>query len=475
MKTVLFLINGLGLEKNIPSTNNDKLMPNFDILKKEYISGILKSDANNYQEGYRNISLDINEPYSYSIVNDYINNGDLLKNRTILDIKKKLEERKSKLQIFCFIDKSPIIVDNLKYFLNLINPLKDKSIFLHLVLTNNSIEEYKDIINISNRIYIELKELATIGMILGQDYISNNQKDFDLVFFVKTLVSEVGDRWQTFKTKLEMCYDAKQIPYLVKPFVVNTGFSLDKNDLLMFFNYNDVNHTNFLNTIKKNNYGKDPNNIDFYSLFPVTNTEDISYLLNYHFSSKSLASSIKELDFKTLVLANKNQINVINYYLNGLQNISNPKINYIEFDNYIYKHDKLLNIINTYGYELMIINYNIDNVNTIEELKERLHSIDIMIGNVYQNSKLNNYNIVISSLYGVNRGLNNEQGEKCNILFKGQVPLVYVNNVITKKDYLIKNGTINDLMKICYKSINESYQGCTVIVKKNFFERLFSK
>ena len=47
-----------------------------------------------------------------------------------IEIKNKIEERKSKLQIFCFIDKSPLIVDNLKQFLTTINPLKDKSIFL---------------------------------------------------------------------------------------------------------------------------------------------------------------------------------------------------------------------------------------------------------------------------------------------------------------------------------------------------------
>ena len=76
--------------------------------------------------------------------------------------------------------------------------------------------------------------------------------------------------------------------------------------------------------------------------------------------------------------------------MNGLQNVSNPKINYIEFDNYLYKPNELLSIINTYDHELMIINYSIDDVNTFEELKQKLHNIDTMLGNVYENSKQNN-------------------------------------------------------------------------------------
>ena len=165
----------------------------------------------------------------------------------------------------------------------------------------------------------------------------------------------------------------------------------------------------------------------------------------------------------------------INYYLNGLENVSNPKINYIEFDNYLYKPNELLNIINNYDHELMIINYNIDEVDSIKSLKEKLHNIDIMLGNVYNNSKNNNYSIIVSSLYGINKTLMNEKGEICNILYKGKVPIIFIDNFITKKDYLIESGNINDLFKICYKNIKKEYLGHSIIAKKNFLYRLFFK
>ena len=476
MKTVLFLINGFGIEnKNSHSIYDDKLMPNFDRLMKQYMFQSLRSNVNNYQEGYRNISLDIDEIYNYSIVNNSINNESLLKNETILDVKSKLEERKSKLHLFCLVDKSPKIVENLKYILKIINPQKDKKIFLHLVLTSNDYEDYPEIIDVLSAINIELSEFATIGMTLGLGTISNDNKEVDMNFFIKTLISEVGERWQSFKQKLDVSYGLKQSPVLVKPFVVNTGFSLDKNDVMIFFNYDKIDPSNFINTIKRIKYGEENNNILFYSLFPITYQETIPYALNYELSTNSLASNIKELDFKALILANKNQINVINYYLNGLESVANPKINYIEFDNYLYKPQELLNIINTYDHELMVINYSIDDVKTIEELKQRLHNIDIMLENIYRNSKQNSYSIVVSSLYGMNKVLNNEKGEICHVIYEGKVPIIYIDNFVTKKDYLIEMGSINDLMKICYKNINKSYPGYSIIAKKNFLYRLFFK
>ena len=50
MKTVLFLINGFGIEqKGSYSVYNKELMPNFDRLMNEYMFQTLESNINNYQ------------------------------------------------------------------------------------------------------------------------------------------------------------------------------------------------------------------------------------------------------------------------------------------------------------------------------------------------------------------------------------------------------------------------------------------
>lgn len=461
MKTVLFLINGIG-NNNLVIDNNE-IMPNFNKLKKNYLSGVLSSSAINYEEGYRNVSLDINEEYTYSIVKEQLSTGVLKENEKLLEIKDNLEKN-NKLQLFCFIDKSPLFVDNLKSILELLNPLRDKKIFLHIVLTSNNNEDYSSIISILNRINIELKGLATIGMILGQDYISNDKQEYDLTFFVKTLISEVGDRWNLYDIKLKKCMELGQLPNSVKPFVVNQGFSLGINDSLMFGNYINIDHTKFINAIKKDNI---ENNIKFYSLFPITYDGTIPNVFDYQVSNNSLASNLEQLGVKSLIFAKRNQIDIINYYLNGQQNISNPRINYIEIDDYMYKPNELLATINNYDHELIVLNYSIDDFSE-EELNNQLHNIDNMLENIYQNAIQNNHNMIISSLYCLN-GIVENKSIKCK-----EVPIIYVNKNINKKDYGLKNSSINDLIKLCYNSIKDSYQ-VDIITKKSFFDRLFSK
>ena len=75
----------------------------------------------------------------------------------------------------------------------------------------------------------------------------------------------------------------------------------------------------------------------------------------------------------------------------------------------------------------------------IEELKQLLHNIDIMIGNIYENSRGSKYSIVISSLYGINKTMNNDKGEICNVIFNEKLPLIFIDDFITKKDYLIED------------------------------------
>ena len=88
MKTVLFLVNGWGVEhKNSYSIYDKELVPNFDKLMNKYLFERLKKTTNNYQEAYRNMSIDINEIYNYSIVRRAIEDGSLIKSEPFTAIK----------------------------------------------------------------------------------------------------------------------------------------------------------------------------------------------------------------------------------------------------------------------------------------------------------------------------------------------------------------------------------------------------
>lgn len=477
MRAVLFLINGFGVEaKESFSIYDAALMPNFDKLTKKYMTSKLKSNVSNTIDGFRNMSLGMNELYNYSIFERESTAGKIAANPMITQINNKLLTQKSKLHIMCFVDTSLKIADNIKQFINIINKDRNKKIFLHIILTSHSYQDYPMILDVLSKINIELDGAATIGMVMGVANILNSNPTTELNFLLRNMISELGEKWTSFKQKLDVSYGTKGDPYLVKPFVVNNGFGLSSNDSFLFWNYDNVDLTNFIDGIKLIDYGKDvANTIDFYSLFPITYKEKIPSMLNYEVAKDSLAVNMKGLNFKSLIMCERDEVNSINYYLNGLQMINNPSITFVCLDDKKYDPATVVNIINTYPNELVVINYNITTVDSIEKLKDTLSKIDKVLGAIYDNTAKNSYSIIISSLYGMNKILDStESGEKCTIVFKNS-PLIYVDSFITKKDYLLNDGAISDIFKVCYKSINKEYNGQTLIDKKNLLYRLVFK
>ena len=70
MRTILFLINGFGIEaKESYSIYDKQIMPNFDKLSKSYMFSTIKSQVYNTVDGFRSMSLEMNELYNYNIYN----------------------------------------------------------------------------------------------------------------------------------------------------------------------------------------------------------------------------------------------------------------------------------------------------------------------------------------------------------------------------------------------------------------------
>ena len=476
MKTVMMLINGFGIETDDSyEVYNQELMPTFDTMMKKYIFSRITSDVNTVYEGYRNMSLEIGELYNYHIYSRESDNGNIKQNAVITNIMSELDTRKSKLHLFAFVDTSLKISENIKSFLKTINEEKNKKIFIHIVLTSTNYEDYPKILDTLSRINIDISEYATIGMVLGLETILNSNPVIELNFFLKTLVTEVGERWQSFKQKLDVSYGTKKSPTSIKPFVVNTGFSVGNNDLFIVWNYDNIDLTNFITGIQSINYGKDvTNSIKFYSLFPITFKEQIPNILDYEISEKSLAANMKGLGFKTLMLSQTKDVSVINYYLNGLQNINNSDITYMDIEPIQYNVESIVNTINTRNEELIILNYDITNCQTVEELQKSLSQIDNVIKGIYNIFVNNDLNIIVSSLYSMEKNIPNEKEEICHIKYD-KVPLIYVSKQITKSNYIITEGNIDGLLKLCYKTVNNAYNGETMLNKKNLLYKLIFK
>ena len=107
------------------------------------------------------------------------------------------------------------------------------------------------------------------------------------------------------------------------------------------------------------------------------------------------------------------------------------------------------------------------------ELKELLKTLDNNIKALEENRNGSKYTLIVSSLYGMNKTLTTEKDHPCQVIFTGKVPFLYIDDFITKKNYLVAPGTINDLFKTAYKSINKDYKGDSLLKRKMVYINYF--
>ncbi len=471
-RNILLLINGFGVEqRDSYNVYSENLMPNLDKLTKTCMFSSISSNDLDYRTAYRTFSIGINEALTYSVVNNAINNESYKKNDLFKYLISQLNTISTRLHIICYWDNDTTIYQLITYLREL-TTLTKVGIYVHLIMNQKSLNDYRNIEKNLNSLNYEIGNNVKIGIIGGAD---NNllYKDFN-----KMLVAESGEKWKDITKKVSTLYDTRTIPSQTRVFALNDGFALNDNDSILFFNYSNINVTPYTKELieqrlRQLNLGT----IKFYSLFPVKSENvNIPHLYDYAVSSTYTLNSLKSIGAKCMVMAKKDYCININNYLTGLRNIFDNDLKYMPTDNgFIYDGPTLLNVISSLKEELVIVNFEIDDCKTVEEIKDRLYRIDSVIGTIYGYTSQNNMGLFISSLYGLERQMYNVKHELCKINFSTRVPVVVADASITKKNYIITEGNVYDLANSVYKNINSQYKIEGIVQKKKGLLSIFKK
>ena len=471
-KNILLLINGFGVEqRDSYNIYSEDLMPNMDKLTKTCLFGSLNSGDYDYKTGYRRFSIGISEALTYSIVNNSINDESYKNNQLFSYIIGQLNTNSSKLHIICYWDNENTIFQ-LTAFLKELTERTRIPVNIHLILTQKTLNDYKYIEKNLNTLNYEFGNDVKVGIVCGE----NNQflhKDF-----MKLFVAESGEKWTDIAKKVEVLYDTKTKPEDIRTFALNNGTSLNDNDSILFFNYSNVDVAPFTKELIEQRYRKiNLGSIRFYSLFPVKcDNVNIPSMYNYAVSSTYTLNALKSINAKCMVMAKQNQCAEINNYLTGLRNSSDENLRYMPTDNgFIYDANVLLNTIVSLKEELVIVNYEIDDCKTVEEIKDRLSKIDTVIGTLFNYTSQNNIGLFISSLYGIEKEMYNSKHELCKINFAVRTPIVVADMSVTKNSYALGDGTVYDLANSIYRNINGNYKIEGIIKRKKGILSIFKK
>ena len=457
-KTVLFLMNGFGIEQlNSYNIYDAKLMPNLDSYTKYHLFEAIETKAYNLTSGYRTFSTGSELPLSYSLIDNYYDKFNENKN---LNFYLNSIRSEGKVQLFMFCE-SENSLQHLRKFCDFIKQ-KNNKIYLHLVLTSHNTNNYKEIEKIINKISYDFKDIK-IGIILGVNALTA----LNLTSLMNLFQNEVGEKWKEITKKINYLANSKVQPKDVKEFYMNEGFKFDVNDSIFFFNYEFCNVSNFISYVSKIN-----NINDYCSMFQM---EGVKYpMFAYPSSGISMDNSLNKIGAKALILSNSENIKQINYYCNGLQNKVSNNISFSKTDDGI-NPSLLKSIIRDSNYDLVIINYPIDNVLNVQELNDKLTKLDSILKVVHDFCEENRITLFISSLYGMQKEIAIDNFTKANVDFSTKVPFIVVDSNFNKSNFFLSPGNIYTLANTVYTNINSKNDGDVLIKKKNFIVKMLKK
>ena len=477
-KTVLFLINGLGIErKDSYNIYSPEVMPNFDKLTKEDFFTPISAPALNLEDAYKYFSIGTLTPLTTPYIENILDNNLFNTNPKFNDFHQSVFNCQGNIHFFAFLENDKVH-DSIKKFIQTIDPEEQKKIYLHFILPQSDTSEYININKWLSRYMYDMPSNVVRGLVFGQEILENPDKNSELNDLVRMLYKGIGEKWKEVETKINSLYSLHIEPNDVKPFYINDGFVLGENDLFFFYNYDHYDTSRFINFIKNPtlymNTDVKMDKISYYSLFPLTNKEEVTYLYDDVVSDISMAKAMEQVGATTLILTDKENVNMVNYMCNGLSNSSNSHIKYVLTDNGIlYLKEQMRVILNDPSYQLIIINHRIDHIEDENTLKQELLKIDNNLAMIMELCK--DKTLLVSSLFGVKKDIKITEIDTATINFSGRVPVILIDSRYDNKKYRMSSADTYTLFTTALKCMKPELKVNSLIKKKSFIETLLNK
>ena len=466
-KSVIFLINGLGIERpGSYSIAIDECMPQLCKIKDSsyYTSAVI--DSLEPKEAYQSFFLGDSFHSEVDYIKNYVMNNSLLNNNTFHLLKQScMNNHKFHIFIEATNDK---IVEELNYLLNLLQLDPTKKIYLHFILPQQVVKEYSKIISIINTIKYHLDSRVDVGFILGKDSFSEPLTKQQLDYAKKMFFYCSCERWSETDKKLRILETDKIRPNDVVGFSSSNSCNLEDGDTIFFFNTRREKYDALITSIiegEKSVFQK--TTISFYSFIRLNTVLGINSFIDNIDYENSLSNILLRNQKRMLIITDVDNINLVNFYANGLNSINNPIICFMEKSDNLYRKDYIERLINDMPYDLFLFDYKMDTSSTVNHLKEELSKLDVIIGNLASVCE-NRHSLFITSLYGLNckMPVADYNPEMVTIDYELQIPIFFFDYNYPASKYDLFPGETNDVLSSALKCITDDPKLETLIREK---------
>ena len=477
-KSVLFLINGLGIEKpGSYSIAIDQCMPNLSKTKEtSYFTTAIISSLE-YRSAYEQFFLGDTYRKELEFIKENILGPNLVNNATFQSLQASLADEKTKLHVFVE-PTTEKVVDEVNELVNALALNSNRHVYLHLILSQQTVSEYQKLINMVNYIKYHLNTCITVGFIIGKEYLddemSKNVEDATkkLFFFCS------AERWSDTDKKLISLKEENIRPCLAPGFCATNDCKIENGDPILFFNTKRTNYDKFIKIILDNAewaFRTNEIRLPFYSMIQLDSKYTIPCFATNIVYEKCLSNLLAKALKKALIITDENNIQLLNFLANGLVYVNNPNIQFMKNDkDYFSNPQNVQYIIENTDYELIIFDYHMDVSKTINDLKEDLTKIDMVLGNVV-NACVNKHSLFITSLYGLKKELPlaDYNAEMVTLDYEMQIPIFFFDYTYPRSKYMLLPGETNDILFSALKIIWNSDEIDSLIHTKGIINNLF--
>ena len=475
-KSVLFLINGLGIEKaGSYSISLDQCMPNLLRTKETSYFTTAYVDAIEEQSAYQSFFIGDTSRMELDFLKDNLMNDSLPNHPTFQKLVQSVSQE-HKLHIF-FDPTNDIIVDEINTMVTKMGLGNDKKVYLHLLLSQLTISEYDKLISRINYIKYHIHSAITVGFIMGNEFLSDQLTKDEMDYMRKMLFYCSCERWSETEKKLNSLKEEKVRPCDVPGFTTTNNCTIENGDTILLFNTKRNNHDKLLHSIYQNAPAVFQSEQVQLPLFSVVKLDSsypvISFIDNIQYDN-SLASILQKANKKALVIAEESQIRYLNFLANGFNHINNPAIAFMKKDDaYLENSGNIQNIIDASPYDLIIFNYHMDVSKTINDLKNQLTKIDVVLGLV-ANQCVNKHSLFITSLYGLKKTLPLApyNAEMVTLDYETQIPIFFFDYSYPRSKYVLIPGYTNDILLSSVKCCAPELECDSLIREKGLVNNL---
>lgn len=477
-KSIIFLINGLGIEKpGSYSISLDQDMPNLCRTKETSFFTTAITNSLEYRSAYQQFFMGDTYKMELDYIKENILNNNLVNNPVYQSFASNVSKQEAKLHIF-LEPTTERVVEQINDLVSNLNLPKNKKVYIHLLLPQLTVDDYNKLTEIINYIKYHIDERINVGFVIGKEYLSEKLTVDEKKQMCKLLFYCSAERWIRTEEKLQSLKEQNIIPCKAAGFCANNDCYIQNNDTILFFNTRREDYDKFITSIYGNAQEvikNSPINIPVYSLLKLYSQYNInSFAENINYEN-SLSNNLQKYNKKALILTNREHVNLINFYANGLNQVNNPNIVFMILDESLYDYNTVVNIIDNSDYDLIIFDYFMDTSSTINNLKIGLRNIDKVLGNVVVCSE-NKHSLFITSLFGLKKELPlaDYNSEKVLLDYEMQIPIFFYDYTYPASKYSLFPGDTNLILSSALWCLTNDPHIESLIRQKGLLKNLFN-